>query len=153
MRQSGHTYFVILAAGRRACVTYAGRSLPDERRGPSDMSNGRLDDRLAHELRHLPTGAERHFHIAVNTDDENEWDFARFMISPPYRQRTLAEADASDPSLIAKAGSFDIDILECDRTCPHSSLGRFGWETDEHVSRRWWEGFRSPGDYQQGQRK
>ena len=117
------------------------------------MSQRRLDDRLADVVRHLGTGAERHFRIAVSTDNENEWDFARFTISPPYRQRTLAEVDATDPSLIAKAGSFDIDILECDRACPHSSLGRFGWETDEHVSRRWWEGFRWPGDYQHGDRQ
>jgi len=83
----------------------------------------------------------------VSTDNEFEFEFARFLGSPPYRALSLAELDAKDPRLVRKANGFDIDILECHRACPRSHLGVFGWADDEDASQRWWDGTRWPGDY------
>jgi hypothetical protein len=95
-----------------------------------------LDDRLGH----LAVGAEPHFHVVVATDDENEWDLPIFVSSPPYRRLELAGHDAVDPRLLAKVPkSFDIQILECKRTCPRSALGHYGWEDEETSVFPWWD--------------
>ena len=102
------------------------------------MDLKRVYELLALETRHLPSGADKHFHVALTTND-NEWDRARFLLSPPYRDRKLAEVDAADSSLIEKVPGYQIDVVECDRRCPRSSRGIFGWgdETLEHG--RWWD--------------
>jgi hypothetical protein len=39
-----------------------------------------------------------------------------------------------------RVGGFEIAILQCRRECPRSSLGRFGWDTDEgEMEYRWWD--------------
>ena len=80
------------------------------------MDLNRLQQLLAHERRHLADGGDTHFHIVVSTDNENEWEFPRFISSPPYRDMTSAERDSSDPRLVAKVGTFDVNVLECHRT-------------------------------------
>jgi len=75
---------------------------------------------LASQVEHLPDSGEAHFHIVVSTDNEFEFEFARFLRSPPYRDLGLAELDAKDPRLVRKANGFDVDILECHRACPRS---------------------------------
>ena len=104
------------------------------------MNRARLEQMLADELRHLTVRSEVHFHIAVATDNENEWELPRFVSSPPYRQRGLAEQDARDPRLLTKVPTgFDVQVLECSRTCPRSALGHFGWKDEETGSFRWWD--------------
>ena len=103
------------------------------------MDRARLQDLLADERRHLAVGDEMHFHIVVSTDNGDEWEVPRFVSSPPYRQRTLAEHDASDPLLLAKVGTFDVNVLACRRACPHSALGHFGWEDEQAEPYRWWD--------------
>ena len=99
----------------------------------------RLQEWLATERGHLASGHEPHFHIVVWTDNENEWDTARFVSSPPYRQRNLAERDAQDPSLLAQAGSFNVDVVACDTACPRSGLGGFGYSDEDTGARPWWK--------------
>lgn len=104
------------------------------------MDRVRLEQMLDKELGHLAAGPETHFHVAVATDDESEWDVPLFVSSPPYRQHGLAEQDARDPRLLAKIPKgFDVQVLECSRACPRSSLGHFGWEAEEAISLRWWD--------------
>src|SRR6266568_2765991 len=81
---------------------------------------------------HLAAQHEPHFHIAVWTDNENEWEVARFISSPPYRDRTLAESDAHGSDLLERVGSFNVDVVACDRACPRSGLGVFGYEDEDH---------------------
>jgi hypothetical protein len=102
---------------------------------------------LESQLEHLPGGGEEHFHVIVSTDNEFEFEFPRLQRSPPYRDHVLAELDAKDPRLVARANGFDIDILECSHACPRSHLGRFGWDDQEDESHRWWDGTRWPGNY------
>jgi hypothetical protein len=105
------------------------------------LDNARLQERLDEERRHLPVGHETHFHVAVSTDNENEWDLPRFISSPPYRHKTLAEQDANE-HVRPRVGTFDVNVLECNRACPHSSLGSFGWEVqEEETTYRWWNTF------------
>ena len=104
------------------------------------MEGAQLESLLDKERQHLDVGEETHFHIVVSTDNENEWEFSTFTSSPPYRDRTFAESDARDPRLVAKVGTFQVDILECRRACPHSSLGRFGWEGEQAEPYHWWDG-------------
>lgn len=57
-----------------------------------------------------------------------------------FKDMTLAEHDASDSQLLARIAKLNVDILECHRDCPHSSLGHFGWGTDEAgTTYRWWD--------------
>jgi len=100
----------------------------------------RLHQLLAEERGHLAEGHGTHFHIVVSTDNEDEWEFPRFMSSPPYRDKISAEQDSRDPRLVAKVGTFDVNVLECHRACPRSSLGRFGWEDDQPEPHHWWDG-------------
>jgi len=100
---------------------------------------GQLQDWLARERGHLAAGQEPHFHVVVWTDNENEWEIVRFLSSPPYRERNLAERDANDPSLLARTGSFNVDVVACDRACPRSGLGEFGYSNEEHGVRPWWK--------------
>jgi hypothetical protein len=72
----------------------------------------RLQQLLAEERGHLAEGRETHFHIVVSTDNENEWEFPRFTSSPPYRDKIAAEQDSKDPRLVAKVGTFDVNVLE-----------------------------------------
>jgi hypothetical protein len=102
-------------------------------------SDAQLQAWLAEERGHLATGHEPHFHVVVWTDNENEWEFAQFVSSPPYRKRSLAERDAHDPSLLARTGSFHVDVIECDRACPRSGLGQFGYSDEDHDARPWWK--------------
>jgi len=102
----------------------------------------RLEELLAEERRHLTVGADTHFHVVVSTDNENEWEFPRFISSPPYRDRSFAELDARDPRFVAKVGTFDVNIVECHRACPRSTLGRFGWEGEQAEPYHWWDGRR-----------
>jgi hypothetical protein len=98
-----------------------------------------LEALLGDETRHLEPGV-KHYHIVVATDDENEWDLARFTSSPPYRERDLADQEAHDPRLLAKVPkSFSVEVLECRRACPRSALGRFGWNHDDTEAVRWWD--------------
>jgi len=107
-----------------------------------DVERARLDELLAQSLRHLPVGAEAHFHIVVSTDNEFEWDVERFVSSPPYRDLASAQIDARDSRLLTKVGSFNTDILECIRACPRSSLGQFGWGEEQPGAYRWWDSHR-----------
>jgi hypothetical protein len=104
------------------------------------LDRARIEQMLDKELRHLAVGPETHFHVAVATDNENEWDLPLFVSSPPYRQQALAEEDARDPRLLAKVPKgFNVEVVECRRTCPRSALGHFGWEDEEIGSFRWWD--------------
>jgi hypothetical protein len=105
------------------------------------VERARLHELLASKLEHLPSGGQAHFHIAVSTENEFEWDVSRFVSSPPYRALALAQADAGDSRFRDKVDGFDIDILECSRVCPHSGLGRFGWD-DEQPGYQWWDSYR-----------
>ena len=104
------------------------------------MNLGRLRNLLDRERRHLAAGDDIHYHIVVSTDNENEWEFPRFSSSPPYRDLAHAQRDAKDPRFVAKVGTFDVNILDCRRACPRSSLGRFGWPDEKPEPYRWWDG-------------
>ena len=118
-------------------------------RGNSDLSRetrdevrhaGSAQEMLDDELRHLAVGHETHFHVVVATDNEDEWDLPRLVMSPPYRESELAGRDARDPQLRAKVPKgFGIQVLECSRACPRSALGHFGWDDEEAGSFRWWD--------------
>jgi hypothetical protein len=101
-----------------------------------------LEDCLAQERAHLSARGEPHFHITVSTDNENEWVNPRFLSSPPYRDRELAERDAKDPRLLALVNGFDVDVLDCSRACPRSGFGHFGWDDEQREPHRWWDGMR-----------
>ena len=88
----------------------------------------------------LPIGEEVHFHIVVTSSDE-DFEFARIITSPPYRDRPHAAHEINDSRFDAAFRPYKVNILECRHTCPHSSLGSFGWQDDEPVPFRWW----SPG--------
>jgi hypothetical protein len=104
------------------------------------MELERLYELLEDATQHLPPGGEPHFHVALSTNDD-EWDLARFLISPPYRDRNLAEADATDPTLKAKSRGYQIDVVKCDRQCPRSSRGIFGWGDETLDYGHWWDIF------------
>jgi len=101
-----------------------------------------LQEWLAKERGHLAAQHEPHFHIAVWTDNENEWEVARFISSPPYRDRTLAESDAHGSDLLERVGSFNVDVVACDRACPRSGLGVFGYEDEDHAAPPWWSSWK-----------
>jgi hypothetical protein len=104
------------------------------------VDRAHLERMLSDERRHLAPSTDTHFHVVVATDNENEWDLPRFVSSPPYRQRGLAEQDARDSRLLAKVPKgFDIQTLECTRICPRSGLGHFGWDGEEAGTFRWWD--------------
>jgi len=102
------------------------------------MDIERVYEELAAQTQHLPLGTEKHFHVVLTTNN-NEWDRSRFLLSPPYRDKTLAQADAEDPSLVAKVPGYQIDVVECERQCPRSSRGIFGWGDETLDYGRWWD--------------
>ena len=106
------------------------------------MKVDELEALLAEERGHLPVADDSHFHIVVSTDNPDERT-SPFISSPPYRNRTFADQDARDPRFIADKGALDVNILECRRACPRSSLGRFGWEDEQPEPYHWWD--RWPG--------
>ena len=104
------------------------------------MDRLQLNHLLEHELEHFPTGAEPHFHVVVATDSEDVWENPRFVASPPYREKALAEEDAADSRLVGKVSpGYQIEILDCARACPRSSLGHFGWEDEQPEPFHWWD--------------
>jgi hypothetical protein len=104
------------------------------------VHRSRLQQLLEEKTRHLPTSDTAHYHIVVSADKEGDWDFPDIIPSPPYRDQDLAERDAHDPQLLARVTKLNLDVLECRRECPRSSLGQFGWETDEAGGTyRWWD--------------
>jgi len=97
----------------------------------------RLQERLSQERSHLATGHDPHFHVVVWTDNENEWERVRFISSPPFREQALAEHDAGDPGLRENVDGLHIDVVACDRACPRSGLGHFGYEEEDKESPAW----------------
>ena len=107
------------------------------------MERTRLSELLEQELRHLPVSGEAHFHVVVATDKEDVWENPRFVASPPYKHHALAERDAGDPQLLEKVSrGYQIDVLDCRRACPRSSLGSFGWGGEQADPFHWWDVYR-----------
>ena len=87
-----------------------------------------LRDTLESAVAHLPADGEPHWHMvfAYRVPEMAE-PLAATGLSAPYGDEEVAKDDLRKLRQLVFARGYDIGVLPCQRRCPRSSIGNYGW--------------------------
>ena len=90
------------------------------------------EDALRADVAHLESGGESHWHIVLTIPDPDAAEpLADHRVSPPYGAEDVAQGDARKfrELMLGTLRHYRMAVLPCERKCPRSNIGDFGWHT------------------------
>jgi hypothetical protein len=85
---------------------------------------------LRAEVAQLPPGGEPHWHIVLTIPDpDNAEPLVDHRVSTPYGAEEVAQGDARKfrELMLGTQRHYRMAVLLCERRCPRSGIGDFGW--------------------------